>query len=85
MEPYLVTYQLETADGKMVSGLIVEMNADAIVLQDAKLEIYRIPTDEVETLEMLEQSIMPGRLLSNISAQEAADLLEYLPTSRGGT
>ena len=41
-------------------------------------------SDDVETLEPMDKSIMPERLLSDMTAQEAADLLEYLSSLRGG-
>ena len=83
MEPAVTPYLVETVSGEIHTGLILEQNAEEIVLQNAKLEIIRIPTGNVETREQLDKSIMPEHLLSDLTAQEAADLLEYLSTLRG--
>ena len=83
MEPKLIPYRLETTAGRIYTGLIAEQSEDEIVLQTANREVIHISTDDVETLEQLEKSIMPDRLLSDMTAQEAADLLEYLSTLRG--
>ena len=83
MEPAVVPHLVETVDGKLYSGVIVERNNNEIVIQNARLDIFRIPSGDVETLEKLDKSIMPERLLSDMTAQEAADLLEYLSTLRG--
>ena len=83
MEPAVTPYVLETVNGKVYSGLIIERHADQIVLQNVKREVFHIATDDVETLVPLDKSLMPERLLSDMTAQEAADLLEYLSTLRG--
>ena len=83
MEPTHTPYLVETESGEVVSGLIVERNEEEIVLRDARLETIRVATDEIETMEPLTKSIMPERLLGDMTAQEAADLLEYLSTLRG--
>ena len=84
MEPAVTPYQIVTVDGKIHSGLIIERSEDEIVLQNAQLEVLHFATDDVETLEPMDKSIMPERLLSDMTALEAADLLEYLSSLRGG-
>ena len=84
MEPAVTPYLIETADGQVHSGLIVERNDEEIVLHNAQLQVVRIPTSSVESESTLDKSIMPERLLSDMTAQEAADLLEYLSSLRGG-
>ncbi len=83
MEPAFIPYLVETANGKVHSGLIVERNDEEIVLDNAKLERLHIPVADIEQIEPLAKSLMPERLLSDMTAQEAADLLEYLSTLRG--
>ena len=83
IDPKYVTYLVETSAGKVHSGLLVERTDTQVVLKDAKNEPVRIPAAEVELLAPQATSLMPELLLRDMTAQEVADLLEFLSTLRG--
>ena len=73
------TYMLKKKDSERISGFLVSRSDREIVLRDPQ-KIHHIPTAEVEKLIPQTVSAMPEGLLSNLTEQEAADLLEYLST-----
>ena len=78
IEAKYVTYLVETKDGRVVSGLLTDRNAQEVVLKDAQSKTIRIPTSLVEHLVTQPQSLMPELLLRDLTPQQVADLLEYL-------
>lgn len=75
------THALITADGKVLTGIVVEKNDKQIVmnvLKEGKGELTRIPIADVEELVPQKKSLMPDRMLRDMTAQQAADLLAFL-------
>jgi putative heme-binding domain-containing protein len=72
------TYAVETKAGQVFSGLISEQTASHLVLKDAQSRPTRIETEQVERMSPQSRSMMPEFLLRDLTAQQAADLLEYL-------
>ena len=66
----------------MHTGLLVEKTAEAITLRTAQNKDVRIPAGDVEQLVPQRQSLMPELLLRDLTAQQAADLLEFLGSLR---
>ncbi len=75
-------YLLETKDGRVFTGLVVEKTKDAVVLKDAQGKTIRVPSAEIEQLVPQSRSLMPELLLRDLTAQQVADLLEFLATLR---
>jgi uncharacterized repeat protein (TIGR03806 family) len=73
-----VNYLLETKAGKVHSGLLVSRTDREVVLKDARNETVRVPVAEVERIEPAPTSLMPESLLRDLTAQQAADLLDFL-------
>ena len=70
-----------------ISGMKVDDDApvdrpDASALLAAEARAIRIPIDNVEEIVPQKKSIMPDRMLRDMAAQEAADLLAYLVSLR---
>jgi hypothetical protein len=65
------------------SGVLVSRTDREVVLKDAKNETVRVPTAEVERLAPQSRSLMPDGLLRDLTAQQAADLLEFLAGRKG--
>jgi putative heme-binding domain-containing protein len=80
-EEYIVHIAV-TTDGHAIAGFLAEKTDDKIVLKDALGERHAIAPNEIESLTASPQSVMPDLILSEISAQDTADLLEYLTTLR---
>jgi putative heme-binding domain-containing protein len=78
VDPKYTLYHLETTSGLIHTGLLVERNEKEIVLRDAQNQAIRIAVPDVAMLTPQKQSLMPDLLLRSLTAQQAADLLEYL-------
>jgi putative heme-binding domain-containing protein len=82
IEPQFVAYNVETKAGKLVTGLLIKRDATEVVIRDAQNQDLRLRPDEVTRLEPSRLSLMPDGLLRDLTAQQAADLLEFLVTRR---
>ncbi len=78
--PEFVPYLVETTDGKILAGFIVERTESQIVLKDINARTIRVKTADVESLVRQEKSLMPELILGEVTAQDAADLLAFLTT-----
>jgi putative heme-binding domain-containing protein len=78
IDPKYAVQAIETTDGRVHQGLLVEKGPDVLVLRDAQNRTMRIPTSEIEQQTALTASLMPEGLLRDLTAQQAADLLEFL-------
>lgn len=76
--PEFVPYLLETTGGQVYAGFLVDRNEKQVVLRDVKNQTIRVPADEVEVLVQQQKSLMPELVLSEVTAQDAADLLAFL-------
>ncbi len=72
------SYIVLTASGQVVTGLLVKEDPKSVTLNTAEKKQVTIPRDKIEALQKAEKSLMPERILSDLTAQEAADLLSYL-------
>jgi putative heme-binding domain-containing protein len=82
IDPAFVTYQVEAKNDLSYSGFILKRSADEVVLKDSNLNEVHLKLDDVKTMEPSKSSAMPEGLLQNLTAQEAADLLEFLSSLR---
>jgi putative heme-binding domain-containing protein len=67
-----------TNDGQVLRGLMVENSDDEVVLKTAERKTIRIDKDEIDEMTKSTQSLMPLGILGDLTAQEAADLIEWL-------
>jgi uncharacterized repeat protein (TIGR03806 family) len=82
IEPAYTNYLLETKDGRVVNGIALEKNERAVVLKDAQGKTLKVATGEIERLVPQTRSLMPELLLRDLTAQQVADLLEFLASLR---
>jgi putative heme-binding domain-containing protein len=78
VDPRFSNWLVETASGRIHSGLKVAENDREIVLKDATGKLAHIPVDDVDVVETMPKSLMPEQLLQALTAQQAADLLSFL-------
>ena len=78
VDPKFTLYHLATNSGLVHTGLLVERDEEGVVLRDAENKTIRVAAADVEELAPQKQSLMPDLLLRGLTAQQAADLLEYL-------
>src|SRR5205823_3621517 len=78
IEPKYAAYVAQTADGRSLTGLLVRRDASAVVLRDGQNKEIVLAARDVEVLQPSRLSLMPDGQLAGLTAQQAADLLEYL-------
>jgi len=69
-----------TADGRVVSGLVVEETPDRLVLKTAEGQRVALRPSEVEDRKQSEVSLMPEGLAQTMGEAEFVDLLAFLGT-----
>jgi putative heme-binding domain-containing protein len=82
IEPKYSAYSAQLADGRLVTGLLIQRDTEWIALRDAQNKELRFRAAEVEQLRPSRLSLMPDGQLSGLTPQAAADLLEYLATRK---
>ena len=73
-----ITYLAETKDGLVITGLLISKDENEVVLKDATNKLQRIPATNIEELLPQAKSMMPDLLFRDMTAQQVADLVEYL-------
>jgi putative heme-binding domain-containing protein len=82
IEPKFAAYVAHTADGRSLTGLLVRRDQSAVVLRDADNKDIVLAAKDVELLQPSRLSLMPDGQLAGLTAQEAADLLDYLASRK---
>ena len=78
IEPQFATYQVETKAGQVLSGLLVSRGDAEVVLRQADGKEVRAAAAEIERFAPQQKSLMPELLLQEMTAEQVADLLEFL-------
>ena len=78
IEPRYAVQVIETRDGRIHQGLLAESAPGVVVLRNAQNQTQKIPAGDIERQATLPTSLMPEGLLRDMTAQQAADLIEYL-------
>ncbi len=73
-----MNFVLQSTDGRVLSGLLVEQTPSQVTLLSAKNERTTVGRDKIESLEESATSLMPENLLSGLKPQELRDLFSYL-------
>jgi putative membrane-bound dehydrogenase-like protein len=76
------TYVLELKNGGVQQGLKVSETAEGLTLKDAQAIIRTFPRAEIESITKSPISLMPADLAKELTAQDVADVVEYLLTLR---
>jgi putative heme-binding domain-containing protein len=80
--PQNAAHALVTRQGEVLTGLVSSRDESEVVLKDAKGELHRVASSDVQSLEKQAESLMPAGLLRDLTAQEAADLVAFLAALR---
>ena len=78
IDPKFAAWLVETDEGKVFTGLVVSRSDDEIVIRDTQNKELRFETRHVDGIFPQRKSLMPDRLLRDLTAQQAADLLAWL-------
>jgi putative membrane-bound dehydrogenase-like protein len=71
-------YTLVTTDGRIFTGLLAEQDAASVTVLDAKNQRTKLPRNDIENLRESDVSLMPEKLLEQLTPQELRDLFAYL-------
>jgi putative heme-binding domain-containing protein len=78
IEPQYQSYIVLTTSGQVFTALMVKKDAKEVVFKDAENKEIRLAVADMEKLSPARESLMPSGLLADFTAQQAADLLEFL-------
>ena len=77
VDPRYATWELETPDGQMVTGLkIADGNSIELLQADGRKLSFR--RDQIESLRMIRQSAMPDDVAGKLTRRELRDLVAFL-------
>jgi putative membrane-bound dehydrogenase-like protein len=77
-----LAYNVQTKDGRSLTGVIAEQTPSAITLVDAKNQRTKVPRDRIESIQESSVSLMPENLLKELKPQELRDLFSYLQSDK---
>jgi len=76
-------YRVLTIDGRVLSGFLKNQDDKTITLQNADNPALVIPRDEIEAGPLaIDKSLMPDRLLEDLTASQIRDLFAYLQSEK---
>ncbi|HUP78211.1 MAG TPA: hypothetical protein VM260_06560, partial [Pirellula sp.] len=78
IEDRFATITVLTSRGQNVSGLVVAEDEKSISVKSNELKTVRILRSEIEESKRSSKSLMPDGILSDLTAQEASDLVSYI-------
>ena len=78
MEGGYKNYQVLTRAGKIVQGLLVSEDSNAVVLRQKDTADLRIAKSDIERAGFTSLSVMPDGLLDSLKPQEVSDLFTHL-------
>jgi putative heme-binding domain-containing protein len=82
IDPQYVPYSIEMKDETVHSGFLISKTEKEIVLKEATAPEVHIPSAQIKTTQTQKLSLMPEGLLQGLTAQDAADLIDYLGSLR---
>lgn len=80
IEPKYLVHLVETKQGRVHTGLVVTRDGTKVVLKDANNKLTELPAADVELIVPQQKSLMPDLLLRDLTAEQVADLTEFLRT-----
>jgi putative heme-binding domain-containing protein len=85
IHPGFESYKIVTTDGRVLTGRIMESDAQRVVVQDAAGTKTVLPAEEIESRSVASLSLMPSGLVNQMgSRQSFLDLVRYLMEVRDG-
>lgn len=78
IDPQFAAQLVETSDGQVLTGLLVRRDEKQVVLRQVDGKESTVAVGDIELIAPQQKSLMPELLLQDLTAQQVADLLEYL-------
>ncbi|MCI0360364.1 MAG: PQQ-dependent sugar dehydrogenase [Planctomycetaceae bacterium] len=82
IEPNYSSYVARAVDGRVVTGVVMKRDQAGVVLRDGQDKEIALATQDIDRLRPSPKSLMPEGQFAGLTAQEAADLLEYLASRK---
>ena len=82
IDPKFVTHLVETKDGRVFTGVLLERNTAGLTLKDAQANEVHIAQADIEFNAPQQRSLMPELQLQDLTAQQVADLVAFLAAQR---
>jgi putative heme-binding domain-containing protein len=76
------TYNLETKDGRFLTGFLAEQDSQVVLLRALDGQTVPVQRKEIAELRVSPTSLMPEGLLDALTDQQTRDLLAYLRSSQ---
>jgi putative heme-binding domain-containing protein len=73
-------YVVLTADGQVISGLLISKTEDEVVIRTADAIDRKIQSADIESMKQSEKSIMPENIHQTIDQKGLVDIVEYMTT-----
>lgn len=83
IDPAYEVWQARTLNGSSHIGFVVDRGKEKLVLKNLNGQTISLNSDQVDEMKKAPVSMMPRNLLVSFSAQEAADLIDYLASLTG--
>ena len=80
--PNFVNYNIATVAGRVISGIITEESANAIVVKRSEGATDVIPREQIEQVKSTGVSLMPEGLEKGLTVQDIADLIAFMRSIR---
>jgi putative heme-binding domain-containing protein len=80
INPDHIAYNVELKDGTIENGVVMQNNAEKIVLGQANGQTITIPKTNYVSMKASAVSLMPENLLKGLDAQQQKDLMTFLLT-----
>jgi putative heme-binding domain-containing protein len=77
-EPRFMAYQVDTKDGRIVSGIVAAEGSDSVTLKLAGGVAEAVPRSNIKAMKCLDQSLMPVGVEATITKEQMADLMAFL-------
>jgi putative membrane-bound dehydrogenase-like protein len=82
VRPEFVSYVVDTKDDESLIGLVINETANSVTLRQAYGKETVVSRGKIEKMQSQGQSVMPEGLEAGLSAQDMADLLEFVSTAK---
>lgn len=81
IRPQFISHTAITKTGRVLTGLLADSNSDTITLLDAKNKRTVLNPSDLEELNESPVSLMPEKLLDELTDQQIRDLIAYIQSS----
>ncbi len=76
--PNFVNYSVATGDGRVLSGIIAQESATALVLKRAEAATDVVPRNQIEQISSTGVSLMPEGLEKDLTLDDVANLIAFI-------